>query len=293
MSGGNPFEKVTKGQRIKIAAAAWNPLMDVARREAGRAGMGGADPLQYAGNRSIVRVYNGSGSDVDRFCVLGIDDAQITPTDNPTDFLNFPVISGVTPTAAAHTGWFAITIEPIISGKIGTAVLSGMVPVRVNMIAATDAWADVKDGDATQLQSNALGSAQILYVESGTGTKWAWVRLGTNPDARPIRVKLTGASQIGTDWRYTYTGTRQARLTAGAEEDDPNYPDPITLYNDMEAYNGATGAMGNGDTITSGQTLQPVGGAGCAGSPVVHAWPDIDCNSALVYTFSTPNPPTC
>ena len=68
----------------------------------------------------------------------------------------------MTPTTAAHAGNFAILVEPIPSGGIGLAMVSGVVARQVSFNAATDQWADVKNSDATQLNGGTTGGAQVL-----------------------------------------------------------------------------------------------------------------------------------
>ena len=44
-----------------------------------------------------------------------------------------------------------------------------------------DEYADVADAEAGRLKSGLRGAAQILWKESGTGEKWAVVRVGPSP----------------------------------------------------------------------------------------------------------------
>jgi len=145
----------------------------------------------------IILVENGSGADRDRFDILGIEQPIISPTDNLDEFHRQVAIKGITPNSAYHFGNFVILLEPLAAGSIGRGCVSGVCPVRLNVTDAAEddyEFADVKDDDATQLQSAKVGSGRILYRESGTGTKWAVVRLSNAPatDALVIRGQLTG-----------------------------------------------------------------------------------------------------
>jgi hypothetical protein len=175
---GNQFKKLTRGDEFSVSAAAFNTLMDVAQREYGNAGGSVAAGSQVAGDRTIIRVRNSSGASVGRFAILGIDGVAINATDNLKDFQNVPVLDGVTPAYASHLGKFVITTEPINNGKIGKCVLEGLCAAQISMVESGQKWADILDGDGTQLQSGNAGTAQILWSQSGTGTKWAIVRLG-------------------------------------------------------------------------------------------------------------------
>jgi hypothetical protein len=113
---------------------------------------------------------------VGQFGILGIDGACCEFDDNPTEFLGRPLFSGATPTAL-FVGLFAVTVEPIKSGDIGRAVASGVTPVKVDVVDEGHPAADVHVGQTATLKSAPSGAAQILYKGSGTGIKWALVRL--------------------------------------------------------------------------------------------------------------------
>jgi len=180
---GDPLRKVRSGQRLEIPAAAYNAFVDAAidlqRRRQNALG----DPKQAFRQTGTVLVRNDSGSDVPRFGVLGIDGPLIGPSDNVEEFKNRVALAGVTPVAADHTGKFVVTLEPIAAGEIGRAVISGIAIAKVNVADAgtTYDYADVADGQVDYLEAKTnTGSAQILWLEAGTGEKWAVVRL-SNP----------------------------------------------------------------------------------------------------------------
>lgn len=218
---GNPFKKLSKGDELVISAVAFNTLMDIGQRAYGGAGDAGTAGTQVAGDHGVCRIVNGSGAAVGRFAILGIGGVAIDHTDNANDFLNVPVLSGVTPTTVDYAGQFAITLEPINDGKIGKCLITGFCPVQINMLTEGVLWADVKDSDGTQLESNPLGAAQILYVESGTGTKWGLVRLGLPTDPRTVIVQCDGGDDAPDN---TSTATYTYSLFA---PQDTGYANPI------------------------------------------------------------------
>ena len=80
-----------------------------------------------------------------------------------------------------HIGKFVILLEPVANGKLARAAVGGLCVARVE-VADGEEWygyADIKDTDAEKLAGAPHGAAQVLWKESGTGTKWAVVRLGT------------------------------------------------------------------------------------------------------------------
>lgn len=176
--GGDPLKKVRPGDPLQVPAAGYNAMVDAARAEKMR--RQGIERSARAGFRQtgIVLVKNNSGADRDRFNVLGIDGPIFTPAEGLDSFKNDQAFKGITPATADHLGNFVILLEPIESGKIGPAVASGVCPVRVNVTDESHGYADVADGQAGYLASGASGAARILCVESGTGEKWAKVRIG-------------------------------------------------------------------------------------------------------------------
>lgn len=189
---GNPYEKAFSGKRFGIQAQAWNTLMDMAQvQNASGIDGGGIGASAFKRNSLVLVKNNNTSSGVGQFCVLGIDDIGIAPSNNIDSFKNEMFLSCVTPTVADSTGYFVVTVDPIAAGEMGLAFATGVFPVKVNIVDTHHVWADVKDSDTTQLQSGVSGVAQILWSESGTGSKWAVVRLG-NYGPPEIKWKLTG-----------------------------------------------------------------------------------------------------
>ena len=71
-----------------------------------------------------------------------------------------------------------ILLEPLPAGRIGWALAAGVCPAMVDMMSATDRFADVTDGQSGYLTSGAEGSARILWAETGTGQRRAMILLG-------------------------------------------------------------------------------------------------------------------
>lgn len=161
---------------MRLSAADWNGLLRMYKAWAA----GGARPSDRprSSGSDCIYVYNDSGGDVGQFGVLALNGLMAEAAADMTEFLDQPTFCGVTPTADYFGGWFAVTLDPIKSGAVGRAVVSGIVPVRANVTRADHWWADVTVDSCERLTSGFSGNAQILYKESGTGIKWALVRLG-------------------------------------------------------------------------------------------------------------------
>ena len=72
---------------------------------------------------------------------------------------------------------YAILLEPIRSAGIGLAVVAGVSIVKVDVKEECHGFAEVTGGQTQYLQSGTKGSSVILWKETGTGVKWAVVRI--------------------------------------------------------------------------------------------------------------------
>ncbi|WP_417850651.1 hypothetical protein [Thalassoglobus sp.] len=194
---GDPFKKVQRGDALRIPAETFNTFIDAAKDYRSRTqnrGQQSQNELQQSG---IILVKNGTPDDLDRFHVLGIDRPIFTPSDNLHSFLNQVAVVGATPTADNHLGRFLVLQEPLRSGMIGRACISGITPVRLNVQDEEHDWADVEEGETDSLKTDTAGSAFILWKEptgsSGYGgygygygyygsLRWALVRIGNLSD---------------------------------------------------------------------------------------------------------------
>ncbi|HUU90110.1 MAG TPA: hypothetical protein VM238_02750 [Phycisphaerae bacterium] len=205
------LQKVKSGDPLEIPARTHNAFIDAARDHLARQQNVAGAPVAELRPGGIVPVKNASGADRERFDILGIDAPIFTPTDNEDGFKNQVALKGVLPTEADHAGRFAILLEPLKAGAIGLACVQGVCPVKVSVEDEDHPCADVNDGQAGSLKSGVSGAAFILWKESGTGEKWAVVKLGVPPDSLgslfAVLVTKDGgvAGDAATDCTFTYT----------------------------------------------------------------------------------------
>lgn len=176
---GDPLKHVQVGQRLEIPAAAYNAFADAAKFARGR--LHEADHKKVAALRQagIVKVKNASGVDQERFAILGLTEPIILPSDSIDEFKRQVAFNGVVPVKNDHRGKFAVLLEPIGEGKIGLAVISGVVPVRLKV--DPDQFydrAEIIDADTGKLLNVPHGSARVLWIDAiGSVERWAIVRL--------------------------------------------------------------------------------------------------------------------
>jgi hypothetical protein len=223
------FTKLRQGQRWPGPSASFhNATVDAI--EAVRAlqqGSGDDEREPARRNTNIVTVKNNSGGDVNRFGVLGINDALFTPTDNGDLFKSRVIINGDTP-SALHQGRFVVLLEPIADGKLGRGYVAGTIPCKIDVIDTSHDFADVKPADDVSLKSRGgYGSARILYKESGTGVKLAYVELTPAAPGVHFYVALTqtggsnGTDTTAATWTYTAVSVTGAPCGTAMAPDRP------------------------------------------------------------------------
>lgn len=206
----DPFERVKKGDRLRIAAQAWNDTLDVverAKRARTRAAPGSGIIDSDGG---VVWVKNSGTNNVDRFGVLELSAPAILPSENLLAFQQDTPLTGITPTTnAASLGKFVIALQPIASNSTGLALATGVTPAVIDVQASSHGFADMTAGNVVKLTTGDRGAAHILYQEStSNGTCWAVVRLGNPPPRDEFWGEVTGNTRTsGTSvpqWRYSF-----------------------------------------------------------------------------------------
>jgi hypothetical protein len=176
------LDKVRPGAPLVFPAEAYNAFVDAAqyvrRNVQGQTAAGSDVPRDTA----VAFIQNNSGADRSRFDVLGLGAPLIGPSYNLDEFKNRLAMAGETPAEPGHVGKFAVLIEPIASGAIGRGLISGVVPVQIDVADADAAeYADVCDGVTAYLTAGISGSARVLWRVGGTGQQWAIVVLAAGP----------------------------------------------------------------------------------------------------------------
>ncbi len=172
----DPFRKVGDNDPFLPSAGLHNIIVEMAqwfRNQGGARGIGGRQATEQTG---IIDCKNTSGGDLARFAALAIDSVFPDPSDNAVTFANGPILRGITPTASTDPGNFCVLLAPAKDDVIVRACASGVCVAKVNINDADDTTCGV---DATTVLQSGKQGAQILWKESGTGEKWAVIRVGS------------------------------------------------------------------------------------------------------------------
>jgi hypothetical protein len=214
------FPRVSPGDPLKISAETWNAVMGLGQRlqvgdsAANRAGDGSGKLPP-----GVIWIQNESGEDRAEFDVLGIDDILVSPDDGEAEFRYSPKLSCVTPVAGTHDGKWVVLLEAIKDGAIGKARIFGLATVTIDVTVESHTTADIADGEVA-LASTPSGCAQILWKESGTGSKHALIRF-------PVYGEGTRAQYVEFAARadFSYGDTITADVVDW-KPDDADDPDP-------------------------------------------------------------------
>lgn len=246
----DPFKPVNPGDPIEPSAVAWNAMLAAGKAEKNR------QLTQKSGSSlaglaaTIVRIKNGSGSNLARNTILGLDGSLFTPSDSEDAFLRAITFNGVVPRDAHHKRRYVVLIDPCLDGRFGRAYLAGVCQVKVNILDPAHGYAVIDDNRTDRLRSSWHGHARILWHEDESlpyggyagGVQWAIVMLGVTGSCVAVG-KANGDinPRVGTTFG---TGRVDLYRSDAGEADVVNETiDVLNASADTEAY-GSSGISG-------------------------------------------------
>ena len=176
------FRKVKSGDPLNIPATAYNAMLDAAVANMRL----NNKPSAIRGDSQgvYVMVSNETGYPLEQFEVLGIDGPMFDPRSQREAFQQTPVLRGVVP-EKEHQGKFVVLQEPAAPYAVVRACLSGLTVARLRVKESEEEESfsepkscDIEEGETYFLSDNTRGGASILWIESGSGDKWALIRIG-------------------------------------------------------------------------------------------------------------------
>jgi hypothetical protein len=181
MAGTNrqAFQPMTRGEKLVVHHEEWNAFLQDHADLLKLLRAGSGETIRYARKADLCLVQNTTGNALNRFSILGIDSPLVPPATDEDEFAQRIAVAGTAPGGSSQ-GKFVVLQEPLPDGEIGLAVVAGVTPVQIYIQTGEEnyGFADSKDGTTSSLVPVPVGSAQILWRESGTGLKWALVRVG-------------------------------------------------------------------------------------------------------------------
>jgi hypothetical protein len=169
-----PFEKAQPGEPFEPSAAMHNATIDLINRAALQQ-FNTAQPSREP-RKPDCWIKNTEATTCERFAPIGIADDEVFIEPPAPGFFSTPVLKGIFPTAG---GQIAVALEPIPENKIGPAYFMGLVPASIEVSDAGHTLAKAVDSEF-KFESSATEGSPILWKQSGTGTKFGYVLIGSS-----------------------------------------------------------------------------------------------------------------
>lgn len=213
------IRRMTAGEPLTIRAADWNAMATLFEQLQPGVGMNPGGPVGERGTRQLW-IKNESGATVPQYGILAMGDAVFDPAGHSgADELSFKqpsiYVRGDAPSIPGDEGKWCVLLSPASDQQIVRAVAGGVVQVKVFVNASTDEWAEAADADSGKLTTGPVGTARILYKETGTGEKWALISFPSM--ARIILGKSNAAITQGNSGTINlWAGTLGSESATGA-----------------------------------------------------------------------------
>lgn len=195
------MNKVQTGDPIQIKASTWNSFIDAAEYVKNLQSDQTGGVLKSSNHNGIVLLKNGESTLFPRFSAMAIADVLIRPDVNEQEFSGkCPAFLGRKVTTAYEEYPYAVLLEPVDAGKIGRALLLGIVPAKVSILDPDHKFAEpIVGNSAGAMQSAENGVARILWKAGNTGTQWCMLQLGGagsggGTEDKVVLCKVTGGS---------------------------------------------------------------------------------------------------
>ena len=148
------MNKVQTGDPIQIKAATWNSFIDAAEYVKNLQSDQCGGPLRNGNYSGVVLLKNGESTLFPRFSAMAITDVLIRPDANEPEFTGkCPAFLGRKVTNAYEEYPYAVLLEPVDAGKIGRALLLGIVPAKVSILDPEHKFAEPMIGNASGASS--------------------------------------------------------------------------------------------------------------------------------------------
>jgi hypothetical protein len=170
-------ERIKKGQVLNgLPAKDWNEFVDTAQRVAAWPTPSGRTGLQAGPAHGVTVLVKPSVSMTNDYPIVRLTTVLTTPTENTSTVYDAPTFNALKPDADTGSG-FAVIQGPSDNSAIAPAMVLGDTWCKVDVQDTDDEYATSINDDCTKLKSSPDSGARILWKESGTGEKWAVVRL--------------------------------------------------------------------------------------------------------------------
>lgn len=245
------------GDPLNIRSAEWNAIARVVNRA--------TSPLDQLGSSrqvnlppGVVLVKNNQSQAMIRHEVIALVGMVVDPAEQPEEYLRGVTLLGqFSDLADRPPGRYAVATESIPPGAIGRAIISGVHPIRANIVDETHRFLrtvarDVEEPETLHLESCTCGQVPILSQEEGDGIRHVLAAFVPATTPLTILARLTGAEPIsGRSHQWEYEWEEVIRATDVYQAGTRNSEEDGLAYNLSEAGNAVTGLLGSGIDIAN------------------------------------------
>lgn len=179
-------QHVAPGAPLRIRAADWNAMLDVAGDYVG----GEHAPTPGAAVRPSLTVLVRNATGADRACgdVLALGAVDNSLTDEPRQVNRRPILAGTVP--AAVTDVPAVLLADAPSGEVVRAAVAGVVLCKLSVGSTGHQYAGVTAGQVYLTTDADFGASAVLGTPAGTGSHLHPVRLGWLPPRLTVELDI-------------------------------------------------------------------------------------------------------
>jgi hypothetical protein len=209
--------RARKGARLRIPAGDWNAAMEAAEILSGGKLNRRDNTLSVPRFNGDVLVKNMTGSTLDQFAIVGLDD-ELSPNTDAANLGEFKQqnfqFDGVVATKPGHFGKWGVVQETIEDESVGRVRISGITIAKVLGDKPDDAmpWFAECDGIVANLKRRHRGSAQILWYDDATD--WAVIRICNAQRPNLVLATLTNGNTFD---QATKSDPHTANVSSGID----------------------------------------------------------------------------
>ena len=205
------LQYVSPNEPFEPGASTWNAFIDAAKYA--QSMRGALKPLPAHGSAerpATALVRNDTGDPLPLFGIVSLGDKIFDPATDESEWQNSIMVEGNLAAAAGEP--FGVALDTVDEDEVGLVAVAGLVQCIIEVGDAAHGYATTRASSNVKLNSTATptGAAKIIWKQSGTGTKKAFILL---PTISPGFASGIAVTQTYATTETTLTMTSTATLT--------------------------------------------------------------------------------
>ena len=186
------LQYVSPNEPFEPGAGTWNAFIDAAKYA--QSMRGALKPLPspvQAEKPATALIRNDTGDPLPIFGIVSIGDNIFNPATDESEWQNSIIVEGNLAATAGEP--FGVALDTVDENGVGLIATAGLVQCIVEVSDASHGYATTRASSNAKLDStaNPLGAAKIIWKQSGTGTKKAFILLPISSDSASAPITFT------------------------------------------------------------------------------------------------------